>query len=284
MIRGFLSTINIRGHKVIPKFIIFILLLFFWSIDSGQCQEIQVKEGIVSKFAGRVPKEWGESVKGVKTKLNTDKKVLALTFDACGGPKSSGYDAKLIKYLESEKIFATLFISGRWISANPEIFQKLSENPLFEIANHGLNHKPCSAIGLSAYGIEGTKNVGEIFDEIELNTLRIQGVTAHKPKYYRSGTAYYDEICVETANALGYEVAGYNVLGDAGATYSEEQVKEALLNAPPGSIILMHMNHPEGQTAEGVIAAVTELKKRGFRFVKLSDGESTSAGSSEQTK
>jgi hypothetical protein len=35
----------------------------------------------------------------------------------------------------------------------------------------------------------------------------------------------------------------------------------------------MHMNHPEGQTAAGAFAALPELKRRGFRFVKLSDYE-----------
>jgi peptidoglycan/xylan/chitin deacetylase (PgdA/CDA1 family) len=177
----------------------------------------------------------------------------------------------LIQYLKSEKIAATLFISGRWIDANPEIFKKLADHPLFEIENHGSNHKPCSAVGRSAYGIVGTKSVGGIFNEMEWNALKIQTLTGHKPKYYRPGTAYCDEICAEIANALGYEVVTFSVRGDAGATYSKKQVKETLWNAPPSSIILMHMNHPESETAEGLIEALPELKKRGFRFVKLSE-------------
>jgi peptidoglycan/xylan/chitin deacetylase (PgdA/CDA1 family) len=35
--------------------------------------------------------------------------------------------------------------------------------------------------------------------------------------------------------------------------------------------MLMHMNHPERESAEGVIEAIPELKNRGFRFVKLSE-------------
>lgn len=154
---------------------------------------------------------------------------------------------------------------------NPEIFKKLSSSLLFELENHGLNHKPCSALGRSVYGIEGTKSVGEIYDEIESNALKILNLTGHKPKYFRPGTAYCDEICVEIAHSLGYEVVNFTVLGDAGTTYSKKQVKKALLNAPPASIILMHMNHPESETAEGVIETIPELKKRGFRFVKLSE-------------
>lgn len=250
---------------------ILLFVFFLGNIDWGQCQESLAKERIISAFTARVPQEWGEIVGGIKTRLNTDQKVLALTFDACAGPRSLSYDAKLIQYLEAEKIPATLFISGRWVDANPEIFKKLSGNPLLEIENHGLNHKPCSTIGRSVYGIKGTKSLREIYDEIELNALKILNLTGRKPKYYRPGTAYCDEICVEIANALGVEVVNFSVRGDAGATYSKKQVKEALWNAPPSSIILMHMNHPESETAGGVIEAIPELKKRGFRFVKLSE-------------
>src|SRR4030042_1523453 len=233
--------------KMILKFLIYVLLFSPWTIESVHPQETQRKEQIISTFIGKTPQEWGETVKGVKTRLNTDQKVWALTFDACGGPKGSGYDAKLIDFLFSEAIPATLFISGKWIDANPDIFQALARNPLFEIENHGLNHRTCSAIGQSVYGIRGTKSVGEIFDEIELNALKIQNLTNRKPKYYRPAAACCDELCVQIANALGYEVVNFSVRGDAGATYSKTQVKEALWNAPPSSIILMHMNHPEGE-------------------------------------
>lgn len=258
---------------MILKFLFSVLLFFSWSTESVQPQEIRIKEQIISRFSGRVPHEWGEKVRGVKTRLDTDQKVLALTFDACGGPKGSGYDAKLIDFLTSEAIPATLFISGKWVDANPDIFRTLTKNPLFEIENHGLKHRPCSATGRSVHRTKGTKNVGDIFDEVELNALKIQTLTGRKPKHYRPGAAYCDEICVETANALGYEVVNFSVRGDAGATYSKKQVEEALLHSAAASIILMHMNHPEGKTVEGVSAAIPELKKRGFRFVKLSEFE-----------
>jgi peptidoglycan/xylan/chitin deacetylase (PgdA/CDA1 family) len=262
-----------NGYKVILALFISSLIFSPWSADPAQPQEIQTKEQIISTFSGRAPKEWGERVKGVKTRLNTDQKVLALTFDACGGPKGSGYDAKLIDFLTSEAIPATLFISGKWMDANPEIFQTLSRNPLFEIENHGLKHRPCSATGRSVYGIKGTKSVGEIYDEIEGNALKILNLTGRRPRFYRPGAAYCDGICVEIASALGYEVVNFSVRGDAGATYSTKEVKETLLHSVPASIILMHMNHPEGKTAEGLIAALPELRKRGFRFVKLSEFE-----------
>jgi hypothetical protein len=60
-------------------------------------------------------------------------------------------------------------------------------------------------------------------------------------------------------------------LGDAGATFSSQQVKKALLSARPGSIIICHMNHPTSGTAQGVIDAVPVLIARGYSFVALKD-------------
>lgn len=217
------------------------------------------------------PTEWGETVTGVKRRMATREKVIALTFDACGSAKGMGLDARLVEFLEKEQVPATLFINARWIEPNRAAFDRLAANPLFEIENHGYRHKPASVTGRSVYGINGTGSPAELVDEIELNARKIAVLTGRKPRFYRSGTAYYDEVAVKIAAELGEEIAGFSLLGDAGATYTREQVKKALLSAAPGDIVILHMNHPESGTGAGVMAAIPELKKRGFRFVRLSD-------------
>ncbi|MBC8018579.1 MAG: polysaccharide deacetylase family protein [Verrucomicrobia bacterium] len=230
-----------------------------------------LKQQISSRFSGRTPHQWGENVRGVRTRLATDEKVIALTLDACGSAKGTGVDAALMDFLERERIPATLFINARWIDANPALFRRLAANPLFEIANHGLRHKPASINGRSIYGINGTKDAGELVEEIELNARKIETISGVRPKLYRSGTAYYDDVAVEISRFLKHEVAGYSVLGDAGATFTAAQVKAALLKSNPGDIVLCHMNHPESGSAAGIIAAVPELRALGFRFVRMSD-------------
>lgn len=232
-----------------------------------------VKARINREFGGEVPRQWGESVAGVKTRLSAEGNILALTFDACGGSKGSGYDAELIRFLEQERIACTLFINTRWIDAHPETFLALARNPLFEIGNHGLAHKPCSVNGRMVYGIRGTASPADLVEEIEGGARAIAERTGKRPVFYRPGTAYCDEVGVQITRALGYEVAGFSALGDAGATFSRAQVREALLSAPPGAIVLLHMNHPEGQTRAGVMDAIPELKRRGVQFVRLSEGQ-----------
>lgn len=241
------------------------------AVDQKQEKQnaMEIKTSLVQKYNTLKPMKWGEMVEGVKTHLDTKEKVIALTFDACGGPNGNGFDEKLIQYLKQEKIPATLFINSRWIDANLQTFKDLANNPLFEIENHGTLHKPLSVSGKSAYGITGTQSVGEVVDEVLNNQQKILELTGKKPKYFRSGTAYYDDVAIKIAGDLGTEVVNYNVLGDAGATYSKMQVKDALLTATPGSIVIMHMNQPEKETAEGVILALPQLKKMGFHFVRL---------------
>jgi len=257
------------------RFLPFLLVLVMpvsQALSSGMPPEFEsLKQQVAARFSGKKPLRWGENVPGVRIRLATDEKVVALTLDACGSARGKGVDVRLMDYLESERIPATLFINARWIDANPELFRRLASNPLFEIANHGLRHKPASVSGRSIYGIEGTKDTDELVEEIELNARRIEAITGKRPRLYRSGTAYYDEVAVEISQALGHEVAGFSVLGDAGATYSPAQVKASLLKTVAGDIILCHMNHPESGTGAGIMAAVPELKRRGFSFVRMSD-------------
>ncbi|PXW85931.1 peptidoglycan/xylan/chitin deacetylase (PgdA/CDA1 family) [Pseudogracilibacillus auburnensis] len=223
----------------------------------------------LTSFERREPMEWGENVTAVKNQFQTEEKEIALTFDACGGEYGNGYDEELIHFLRTEKIPATLFVNERWILENESIFIDLATEPLFQIENHGTNHSPLSVDGGEAWGIAATESAEEVYAEIMDNHKTVQELTGKEMSLFRSGTAYYDEVAVELANALGYEVVNYDILGDAGATYSSNQVRDALLNAEPGSIALLHMNQPASGTAQGVIEAVPSLKERGFEFVLL---------------
>lgn len=222
--------------------------------------------------AGAEPLYWGERVPGVVTHFVAKGKEIALTFDACGGSsKSSGYDDKLIDYLRHHKIKATLFINSRWIDANPALFLELAKNPFFEIENHGTRHKPLSVTGRSAYGIEGTRSLAEVRDEVKGNHEKVQHLTGRAMRFFRSGTAYYDEVAVADVASLGYKIAGFSVVGDAGATLKASEVKRRLLAVKRGDIVIAHMNHPESETAEGVIAALEQMQQEGWSFVRLDE-------------
>jgi peptidoglycan/xylan/chitin deacetylase (PgdA/CDA1 family) len=229
------------------------------------------RKALIRRYSGKQPSAWGEAVPGVVSRLPTKDRVVALTLDACGGRAGGGYDAELIATLRRERVPATLFVNARWIEANPRKFQRLAADPLFEIANHGTEHRPLSVTGRSAYGIAGTTSVAEVINEVAINQRLITKMTGAASAFFRSGTAYYDDVAVRVVADLGLRVVNFDVLGDAGATYSSAQVADAMLKSKPGSIILAHMNRPNGGTAEGIAAALPRVRRRGFRFVRLSE-------------
>lgn len=229
------------------------------------------KARVVAELSGRRPRAWGMTIPGVLTSVPSADPVLALTFDACGGAGGDGYDAALIEHLERERVPATLFVTSKWIAARRATAERLAAQPLFEIENHGSAHRPCSVTGRSAWDIRGTRSVADAVDEIQRGAAAILALTGRAPRFYRPGTAYFDDVCLDVAGALGEAAAGFAVNGDGGTGFTRAQVKDALVKAKSGSIVLLHMNHPGGQTAEGVMDALPILRARGVKFVRLGD-------------
>lgn len=233
-------------------------------------EEAKIKS-IIKTYENVEPKEWGEHLNGVVSHIDDKNKEIALTLDACGGEHGSRYDKELIDFLVKENIPATLFINYRWIEANKDIFMNLSKNNNFEIENHGYSHKPLSVNKKSVYNIEGTSNVEDVINEIKLNNDAIYKLTGKKPKYFRSGTAYYDEVAIKIADELGYKIAGFSINGDGGATFSKEEVINEVSKAKAGDIIISHFNQPNGNTYEGLKEALIILREKGYKFVKLGE-------------
>lgn len=229
------------------------------------------RAAIVARYGHRKPHYWGFGAPGVLRALPTAQRVIALTFDACGGPGGSGYDRALIDFLRRRRVPATLFINSRWIDANPSAFRRLAADPLFEIANHGTRHRPLSVAGRSAYGIAGTRDAGEVYDEVAENHARLTRLLGAPPRFFRSGTAYCDDVAARIVTDMDERVVSFSVNGDGGATFTHEEVHRTVSAAPAGSIVICHMNHPKGGTAQGIAAAVPHLLASGYRFARLSD-------------
>jgi peptidoglycan/xylan/chitin deacetylase (PgdA/CDA1 family) len=233
---------------------------------------LKLKKIIIKEFPNAKPGRFGEFVKGVDEDLVTNKKLLAFTFDACIG-KSNDYNAGLIEFLRAEKIPATLFVSGLWIDANLGTFKNLADDQLFEVENHGLNHRLCSVDGETKYGVIATKNIGEVIDEMELNARKIEKITGKRPRFFRSATAYTDETCAKIANQLGMQVVSYDILSGDAVPYTPAKVisENIIKNAKNGAVVIMHFNHPFWYEKEALQIAIPILRSQGYSFVKLGD-------------
>lgn len=231
--------------------------------------QVPSRAQIVDAFGKRQARYWGMEAPGVLTRLPPGSQGIALTLDFCGGPGGSGYDQALVDALRQRHIPATLFLNSRWIAANPAMTRQLAADPLFDVANHGTSHKPLSTTGNTAYGIPGTRDAGEAYDEIMPNDAALAGITGKRPKYFRPGTAYLDDVATDILGALGVKPVGFSINGDGGATYPPAVVAKEVGKARAGDVVICHGNHPNGGTAEGVKQAMDRLLAAGMSFTHL---------------
>ncbi|HEY1155385.1 MAG TPA: polysaccharide deacetylase family protein, partial [Arthrobacter sp.] len=224
---------------------------------------------IVDTYSKHQARYWGLEAPGVLTRLPPGQQGIALTFDFCGGSGGSACDQALLDTLRQRHVPAPLFLNSRWITANPAMARQLAADPLFEVANHGTSHKPLSTTGNTAYGIPGTKNAGEVYDEIMPNDGVLAAITGKRHRYFRPGTAYMDDVAVDILGALGVKAAGFSINGDGGATFPAAVVAKEVGRALAGDVVICHANHPNSGTAEGMKQALDKLLAAGMSFTHL---------------
>ena len=100
-----------------------------------------------------------------------------------------------------------MFVNARWIEANPRTFQRLAADPLFEIANHGTEHRPLSVNGRSAYGLAGTSSVANVVDEVAVNQQLITKLTGTRLRSFAQARRTTTTSAVRIVNDLGLQVS-----------------------------------------------------------------------------
>jgi peptidoglycan/xylan/chitin deacetylase (PgdA/CDA1 family) len=191
---------------------------------------------------------------------------VALTLDACGG----AYDRDLIATLVRLQVPATIFVTRRWLDANPAAVRELLAHPtLFEIQNHGSAHVP-AVVGGSVYGMPGARDAAAVEKEVVAGAQAIVRASGRAPAWYRGAGAVYDEQGEQTIARLGYRIAGFSLNADDGGTLGAASVARRLRQVRPGDIVIAHLNRPGSGTAAGLAVALPELLARDLKFVLLS--------------
>ena len=187
--------------------------------------------------------------------VETDEKVVALTFDAAwGADKTRG----IIELLEKYDADGTFFLVGFWIDKYPEETKLIAEKGL-EIGNHSNNHLHMSKL-----------QNDEIKKEIESVNVRLQELTGKTPKYFRPPFGEYDNKLLENVAALDMVGVQWSVDSlDWKGLSGEEIAKRVLSRVHNGAIILFHNNSDHVLDALPII--LPKLKADGYKCVSIDE-------------
>ncbi|MET3982678.1 polysaccharide deacetylase family protein [Streptomyces sp. PvR034] len=212
-----------------------------------------------------------------RSRQTTDKTV-ALTFDADmtsdQGPRAASGEhfdnPQLISTLRQLKVPSTVFMTGRWAEEYPDQAKAIGTDPNFEIANHSYSHhafkSPC--YGLPALdGAAARADVDRAFE-----AFRKAGAVNTVPYFRFPGGCYDDQALRVLATAKVTAVQWDVVSGDAFAKDPDAVAEQVLAGVKPGSVVVMHCTRSAAPvTEEAIRKIVPELRKRGYRFAKVSD-------------
>ncbi|MFE4241872.1 polysaccharide deacetylase family protein [Peribacillus butanolivorans] len=193
---------------------------------------------------------------GLTAKVETNQKVVALTFD--DGPSKNVN--QILPLLDKYNVKATFFLIGNEIERYPEEAKKIVEAG-HQIGNHTYSHKRMVF-----------KSSSYIKEEIEKTDKLIQdsgykGEIDVRPPNGKKlvGLPYY-------LNKNDRDTITWNIEPDSYYTSASDKVNYVKDHIKPGSIILMHpMYDDTGKELQAIEGVLKLLSNEGYTFVTVNE-------------
>jgi peptidoglycan/xylan/chitin deacetylase (PgdA/CDA1 family) len=226
-----------------------------------------------------VPENLRGSIRGVK--VSGKEKLIALTFDLCETANEiSGYDGQIVDTLRAKGVKATFFAGGKWLIDHHDRAQQLLSDPLFEVGGHSWTHdnyrllspeevKADLTLDIKAdAGARQSLTTKECLQPLSPASQALQQMSIFR---FPFGTCNAENI--KAVNDAGLMAIQWDVVSaDPVRAQTAELIKRGVEgSAKPGSIVVMHGNGRGWHTAEALPGLIDDLRKRGFKFVTVSE-------------
>jgi cellulose synthase/poly-beta-1,6-N-acetylglucosamine synthase-like glycosyltransferase/peptidoglycan/xylan/chitin deacetylase (PgdA/CDA1 family) len=190
---------------------------------------------------------------------------VALTFD--DGPDDR-WTPQIASLLKRMKVPATFFVVGERVARFPGVVRRLHRDG-FELGNHTFSHSAVT-------GISGL----QLSLQLSLTESTVAGAVGIRPRLVRPPYSSTPDAVSKADRAAflrlaheGYLIALSNFDGEDWRRPGVDRIVD--FASPPkeeGGVILLHDGGGDrSQTVEAVRRLVPELRRRGFRFVSLSE-------------
>lgn len=194
-------------------------------------------------------------------KVETDKKVVALTFDDGPDPQ---FTPALLDVLKKHDAQATFFVMGKKAESHPQILKRIAaEN--HEIGNHSYSHPDFNKLKKDAQ-----------LEEINKTTAIIKSLTGQSPMLLRPPGGYLSYDLMEMSKKQKLTIAYWTYQQDSkdwrNGTKAPAIAGHIIKNIQPGQVIILHDGCPNSmETVRAVDMIISNLKEDGYTFVTMSE-------------
>ena len=181
---------------------------------------------------------------------------IALTFDISWG---TVMPPKVVAILKKERVAATFFLSGPWITAHPDLVREMAAVPDFELESHGQAH-----VNFSGLGPTGVQT------NIEKASAALYAVTGRRPTMIRPPNGDYSRASLAATAALGVRTIIWGTDSHDWMNPGVDTiVRRVVTRAYPGDIVLLHASDTCKETDLALPTIIAELRKAHYRFVTV---------------
>jgi polysaccharide deacetylase family sporulation protein PdaB len=234
----------INGKKLKQYLILLVAALFSVGVVYAEKDEITVfssEEGPAAIYS-----------------VETDKKLIALTFDISWGKERPG---PILDILAEKGVKnATFFLSSPWSQSQPEIVQRIIDMG-YEIGSHGHKHVNYSEL-----------NDEDIRKQIQISHQILSKMIGKEPNLIRLPNGDFDKRVLRIADTLGYRVIQWDTDSRDWMNPGVDQIVQRVLKkAHAGDIVLLHASDSCKQTHLALPIIIDKLRQQGYEFVTVSE-------------
>lgn len=189
--------------------------------------------------------------------VQTDKKQIALSFDAAWGNEDT---QKILEILKKHDIKVTFFMTGGWVESFPDDVKSIYEAG-HDLGNHSENHKDMPTLSNE----QQTEELMKVHN-------KVKELTGYEMFLFRPPYGSYNNNLVLNAKKIGYYTIQWDVDSLDWKNYGVDSIIKTVTqhkHLGNGSIILCH--NGAQYTAEALDTLITTLKDAGYEFVPISE-------------
>ncbi len=208
-----------------------------------------------AKAAGAQEVYWGGTRSLPIYSVDRSDNKIAISFDCAWGVE---YTDALLERLADSNVRATFFAVQFWTEKYPEFIRKIDAAG-HEIGTHSATHSYMSK-----------QSETEIRAELESSSEAISSITGKEVKLFRPPYGDYNNLLIDTANAMGLYPIQWDVDSLDWKDLSGADIAARICErVQSGSIILCHNNGLH--TAEALPIVIDTLRAKGYEFVPVGE-------------